>query len=62
MGNKDDCEKDYIRCKSKCFDVLVENLAVAGDDAQKIKEAKEKYQKCRKLCKKAKEICDETND
>lgn len=62
MSDKEECEKDYKRCKSKCFDTLVENLALAGDDPAKIKEATERYRKCRKLCKKAREICDETDD
>lgn len=62
MANSDDCERDYARCKSKCFDVLVDNLAAAGDDAAKIAEAREKYQKCRGLCNAAKVICEETND
>ncbi len=53
-----DCEKDYQHCKSKCFGVLVEGLAEAGGDAAKEEEAKERYKKCRALCKKAKTICD----
>jgi hypothetical protein len=57
-----DCGQDYIRCKSKCFDVLVENLSLAGDDLEKIADAREKYKKCRSLCKAAKAICDEAGD
>jgi hypothetical protein len=57
-----DCDQDYAGCKSKCFEVLVENLSLAGDDAEKIADAKEKYKKCRSLCKAAKTICDEAGD
>jgi hypothetical protein len=41
----DACEKDYIRWKSKCFDVLVANLELAGDDAQKNSGRQRKVQK-----------------
>jgi hypothetical protein len=57
-----DCEKDFKRCKSKCFDVLVSNLALTEGDSTKEKDAREKYKKCRALCKRAKKICDETAD
>ena len=54
-----DCEKDYKRSKSKCFDVLLTALAEAGGDAEKENEARDRYKKCLELCKKAKKICDE---
>lgn len=62
MPNIDDCQNDYVRCKSACFDTLVKSLAEAGGDAQMIAAAKERYNKCRSLCKAAQAICNETSD
>jgi hypothetical protein len=55
-----DCEKDFKRCKSKCFDELVEAIKKSGDVATAADIAA--YQKCRARCKRAKQICDETQD
>ena len=52
-----DCEKDYKRSKSKCFDVLLTSLALAKDDKE-VQEIVQRYTKCRDLCRKAKSICD----
>jgi hypothetical protein len=38
------CEKDFTRCKSRYFDVLVSNLASAEGDATKENDAQEKYE------------------
>jgi len=62
MPNIDDCENDYIRCKSTCFVALVKSLAEAGGDAQMIDAAKERYKTCRSLCKAAQAICNESSD
>ena len=59
MPVETDCDSDYQRCKSKCFDALVDALAqIEGDDPQKIAAARQRYQNCLKLCKAAKAICD----
>jgi hypothetical protein len=62
MPNGDDCAQDYLRCKSKCFDTLFQNLADAANDEGKIEEAKRKYAICKNLCKAAKAICLQTDD
>jgi len=62
MANADDCENDYLRCKSMCFDQLVANLAAAEGDAQKIADATEMYKHCRSLCVAARQICGGVND
>lgn len=62
MPNSDDCDQNYVRCKSKCFDVLLENLVEAAGDGSKIAAAKEKYKTCRQFCKEARAICAEIND
>jgi hypothetical protein len=53
-----DCQSDYVRAKSKCFDNLFESLVEAGNDAQKQAEARDRYRTCLKLCKAAKAMCE----
>ena len=57
-----DCDKNYQSCKSKCFEKLFDNLAVAGNDQAKIDAAIQGYKNCRALCKRVKEVCEQTPD
>jgi hypothetical protein len=53
-----ECQSDYQRCRSKCFDNLVEGLGEAGDDPRKQADAKDRYRQCLKLCNAARAICE----
>ena len=59
---KEACAEAYKDSVKNCNKILIECLAEAGDDNEKKKKCKERFNRCMKLCKEAREICNEACD
>jgi len=59
---KDACDDAYKASVGNCNKVLIDCLAEAGDDEVKKNLCKERFRKCMKLSREAREICHDICD